>query len=112
MEGPTRAELVAWAAGIFEGEGSIVEQGRVVRLQVKMTDYDVIARLWTIFGGRVYGPYKYDQGDGSERKPAWVWISDGSDPAAIAREMLPWLGERRRERAVAMGLLSQLTIDL
>lgn len=101
---PSEEALWAWAAGLFEGEGSVINAAG--RLSVKMTDEDVVRRLHSIVGGRVYGPYSYDtQVDGSVRKPAWMWVSDGADPGAILRRWWPWLGARRRERAIETGLL-------
>lgn len=99
----------AWAAGIFEGEGSIVINNNCLRLQVKMTDRDVIERLQRTLGGSMYGPYQASQlcEDGSLRKPAWVWNSDSTDPRAILAGLWPWLGERRRQRVQEVGALVQ-----
>ena len=93
MSERTRAELIAWAAGLFEGEGCIILSRGQVALQLKMTDEEIVRRFDDIVGdGRVYGPYCYAEG----RKPYWMWIAQGD----IAREMLdllgPWLGDRRR----------------
>lgn len=111
----TEAEW-AWAAGLFEGEGTILSARRGHRrrleLSLKMTDEDVVRRLRSIIGGVVFGPYQYQQGDGSERKPFWVWRNDGVDAARVLRQMWPWLGERRRARAEELGVLAQLTLDL
>jgi hypothetical protein len=68
-----RRELdIAWAAGLFEGEGSIVisREGRVA-LQVHMTDEDVMRHLAEVLGGNITGPYQYQQPDGHKRKPFW-----------------------------------------
>jgi hypothetical protein len=43
---------IAWAAGLFEGEGTIVDSAGPVQLRVKMTDLDVLERLLDIWGGR------------------------------------------------------------
>ena len=111
----TEAEW-AWAAGLFEGEGSIIvkRQGRrkVLALSLKMTDEDVVRRLHGIVGGVVFGPYQYQQDDGSERKPWWLWRNDGVDPSRVIRQMWPWLGARRRAKAEELGVLSQLTMGL
>lgn len=99
----------AWAAGIFEGEGSIVLDRDRVRLQVKMTDLDVLERLRNVLGGKLYGPYQPTQPkeDGGARKPAWIWSSDTSDPRAILDGLWPWLGERRRQRVQDLDALTQ-----
>jgi hypothetical protein len=50
---------IAWAAGLFEGEGTIVDSAGPVQLRVKMTDLDVLERLLDVFGvGEIYGPYE------------------------------------------------------
>jgi hypothetical protein len=108
----TEAEW-AWAAGLFEGEGTILAslkngRWRKLELQLKMTDEDVVRRFHSIVGGRMFGPYQYQQDDGSHRKEWWLWRSDGVDPARILRTMWPWLGVRRRARAEELGVLAQL----
>lgn len=111
----SRDANIAWAAGLFEGEGSIVPHRQArngVRLQVQMTDHDVLARLQQVLGGKIYGPYRYAQPDGFDRKQSWIWTSDGADVDAIMREMQPWLGERRVARARSLGLLAQLPLEV
>ena len=108
----------AWAAGLFEGEGSItypgkqLGPGRRVRLQLKMTDEDVVRRFQQVVGGIVYGPYKYLHKDGHIRKAAWMWTSDGVDAAELLRRWWPWLGERRRARIEEVGSLRQSVLGL
>lgn len=96
----------AWAAGLFEGEGSILVTGRPgygIRLQLKMTDEDVVRRFRDITGGVVRGPYQSHQDDGHKRKPYWMWQSDRTDPRHILRRFEPWLGRRRAAAAQRAG---------
>jgi hypothetical protein len=59
---------IAWAAGLFEGEGTIVDSTGSVQLRVKMTDLDVLERLLDVFGvGDIYGPYESGSRDGHTR---------------------------------------------
>jgi hypothetical protein len=59
---------IAWAAGLFEGEGTIVDSAGPVQLRVKMTDLDVLERLLDVFGvGEIYGPYESGSRDGHVR---------------------------------------------
>jgi hypothetical protein len=96
MSDRTRAELVAWAAGLFEGEGCITMSDGHVVLQLKMTDEDIVRRFDDIVGyGRVYGPYSYSE----RRKPFWVWLVQGDAVFSILELLAPWLGERRRKCA-------------
>ena len=61
---------IAWAAGLFEGEGTIVDSAGPVQLRVKMTDLDVPERLLDVFGvGEISGPYESGSRDGHVRKP-------------------------------------------
>jgi hypothetical protein len=41
---------IAWAAGLFEGEGTIVDSTGSVQLRVKMTDLDVLEKRFDVFG--------------------------------------------------------------
>lgn len=102
---PDRTEI-AWAAGLFEGEGAICQDknGRV-RLSLKMTDQDCVYQFCDIVGGKVYGPYHYEAKDGYPRSPFWQWHSDkGANPRTIIHMFWPWLQTRRRARALAVGL--------
>lgn len=99
---------IAWAAGLFEGEGSIVTNDGHIRLQLKMTDEDVVRRFAMVLGGNVTGPYSYEQADGHKRKPAWCWSINGAKAKGAARAMEPWLGKRRRARMAALGMFTQM----
>lgn len=91
----------AWFAGLYEGEGSVVQHRTArhrVRLQFKSTDEQIARLALSRIGGKVFGPYQYTYRDGLARKPFWIWVSDGLDPRQVAAAMWPWLGERRRSR--------------
>lgn len=78
---PTPGEEIAWAAGLFEGEGCItVSNGRPV-MRLNSTDADTPRRFCEIVGaGKVYGPY-------------------GIDAMLTVQLLSPWFGERRRRTA-------------
>lgn len=99
----TKAQL-AWAAGLFEGEGCISVGGSRSRrggrnrtymlLSLKMTDEDVVRHFAEVVGhGRVNGPYS------TKNKQAWTWYWMG-DTAAVwaAKYLVPLLGQRRQAR--------------
>jgi hypothetical protein len=97
----TQAEEIAWAAGLFEGEGCIAMNQRTLVLRVVNTDEDVIERFWDIVGvGGMYGPYAQERNrDGCKRKLFWAWLAQ-SDCALEALQLLsPWLSRRRLDRA-------------
>jgi hypothetical protein len=95
---------IAWAAGLFEGEGCITHSHGLV-LRLKSTDEDVIARFCEIVGaGDIYGPYWNRYADGRLRKPYWVWVCPTRDVARVLRSFAPWLGVRRYRRAREVGV--------
>lgn len=93
----TEAE-VAWAAGIFEGEGCITwHGGGRPMLAVNMTDEDVLRRFADVVGGKVYGPC---QGKGATWKPYFRWYVQGNERTERVLALFqPWLGRRRTARA-------------
>lgn len=88
---------VAWLAGIYEGEGSCaITTGRAIRVEIVMTDQDTIERIRTITGlGSVRSLTRRDE----KYKDAWRWSIGSSDAVAFLTAILPWLGQRRLERA-------------
>lgn len=92
-------EEVAWAAGLFEGEGSVTQRRGMILASLKSTDEETPHRFCRIVqGGTIYGPYRYDSPDGFRRKPFWVWIGESVDALEALRLLLPWLGTRRTAR--------------
>lgn len=102
---------IAWAAGLFEGEGcfSYSSNGRrpskenpeqrnyIARATLSMTDEDVVRKFHAVLGfGRTNPKYKRP----GKWKPVWTWCAAGHEKvqATIA---LFWehLGERRKKKA-------------
>lgn len=92
-----------WAAGLFEGEGSIghkvAHRGtrtyKYPRLQLAMTDEDVVRRFHEVVGeGRVNGPYRNQ----ADFKPYWAWAAQNSAAERVMARLLPHLGARRSAR--------------
>jgi hypothetical protein len=95
------SEHLPWAAGLFEGEGTITTNRGRFWVACKNTDHEVLARFANVMPmGALYGPYEYaDQADGHKRKPFWTWVAH-EDAAKDALALFwPWLSERRRKRA-------------
>lgn len=96
---------VAWAAGLFEGEGWIgTRKGanetapRQLKLQIESMDEDALHRFCAIVGcGGVSGPFS--RRDRPERKPIWRWQAACAPAARALDLMLPHLGQRRTARA-------------
>jgi hypothetical protein len=98
-----RPDELAWLAGLFEGEGSVIHRGYSRSKQrgvvIAMTDKDVIERaaLITQVGSVTRMP------DTRSGKPMWRWtLSRWCDLEPLLREMLPWLGIRRRAKVEAL----------
>lgn len=98
---------IAWAAGLFEGEGSIHANrinGRVyLLLNLSSTDRDVVERFHRIIGcGKVYGPY-YEK---NPLRPRYSWHTKNKADSEQALKLLePWLCERRIAKAAEVRRL-------
>lgn len=98
---------IAWATGLFEGEGCILIMDRskdghhrlpVVRLAITMTDRDVLERFCEIAEcGKVGPERRYGR---PHHKPAFMWqISSRAEVERLLLAFRPWFGERRGARA-------------
>jgi hypothetical protein len=93
---------VAWAAGLFEGEGYFggdPRNGHVYpHTALSSTDLDVLERFTKIIGvGKIRGPYKTIKG----KKPIYRWQVTGAPAARVARMLFPFLLERRQKQISA-----------
>ena len=94
-------ERLAWAAGLFEGEGCIFvsKKHRNVSISVKMTDEDSVRRFHSYIGlGKVTGPVPRKN---PRWKPYWVWAVYNFEYVQAALALL-WdgLGQRRQDKAI------------
>jgi hypothetical protein len=91
---------IAWLAGLFEGEGSIENRpGKAFCINIGSTDEDVIMHVAAI---TEVGHLRHAQTLPSGRK-FFVWrVSKAQDAISLLRKILPFLGARRTERALAM----------
>jgi hypothetical protein len=72
----TREEEIAWAAGLFEGEGTFTWDYGRAQLRVKMTDLDVLEKLLDIWSvGKVYGPYETNSKEAPCENPMGLDLS-------------------------------------
>jgi len=115
------SEEIAWAAGLFEGEGCIAldtywtssKRRHRLALSLGMTDEDVVTRFVQIVGvGRV----RLQNRDNGWVQPHWrdqyLWeIGGRKDCLRIAAMFLPYLGTRRRKKLVEC-LSAMDTVDL
>lgn len=111
----TEAEI-AWAAGLFEGEGCFTTQKQqnpkyvMIAARLHMTDEDVVRRFHKVVGvGYVNGPYRHG---GLGKKPAWIWATQKTDEVIAVYKMLsPWLGERRRARGAEVIAIRRAAME-
>lgn len=99
---PTDVEI-AWAAGLFEGEGCITASTRpdgyvrYVNLALTMTDLDVVEKFACIVGIESVKTYA---GVYEGRKIRHVWQTNKiSEVLRVYNLLEPHLGPRRRARA-------------
>ncbi len=109
---PSRDELLAWAAGLFEGDGSTclakhrTHEGHVTA-DVSITQAsscglpEVLTRFKMVMGGvgRTYGPYA-GRGHG---EPIYRYKALRFDDADhVLRSLWPWLGSTKRVQAMSV----------
>lgn len=97
---------IAWAAGLFEGEGCIslysqprkvVEDYKKLYLSMKMTDKDIMERFAEIVGGSVRKHHTPSMKKGNH-KVQWIWTVFNEEAERVAMLLLPFLGERRTSK--------------
>lgn len=103
---------VAWAAGFFEGEGTITMSGARLVCRLNNTDPEPVYRFAQIVRfGEIYGPYHYEQRDGHKRKPFWVWLAEEYDALEVIELLWPWLSGRRRGQAMDHAPLEAILLE-
>jgi hypothetical protein len=104
----TDAEQLAWAAGLFDGEGSVYlakhrSHAGYFRLEAAITQSDpsamphVLTRFKTATSlGFCKGPYRAPPGN----DPVYRWkLYRGPDIQRMVEMLRPWLGEVKRDQA-------------
>ena len=94
---------IAWAAGLFEGEGCLSQRKGDDRwcLEILMTDKDVLEKFADLLGLTINGPYetKNTRGTGVKWKDHYrVGTSARDKVFKIVCEIYPYLCARRREK--------------
>jgi hypothetical protein len=100
----TGQKSIEWASGIFEGEGCIHYEQRYDRwvIEVEMTDGDVMWDLYFALGCRGNIEKMRKRPSRPEHyKATQKWRTSKRDLIFnILKEMYPYLGNRRREKAM------------
>lgn len=100
---------VAWAAGLFEGEGCLTIRGpwKSAALSLSSTDLDVLERFREVVGeGSIIGPDVR-----GSNKPIWRWhVQGAAEVLVVIRLLEPYFGERRKARAEEVKVAAWLVI--
>ena len=103
---------LAWAAGLFDGEGHTGVQKQKKQnkvyvyplVQVVQADREVLDRFATAVGvGSVYGPFK---AYGTQSKPTYHYRVTGKKARVVIDRLTPYLGTVKRlqaQRVLATG---------
>lgn len=95
---------IEWAAGLFEGEGSvsiykIANRSNSYRtiISLRSCDKDVLEKFCSIVGvGKVLGPY---QNKNKNRKDWYDWaVQNYRDCLFVLGQLYPFLGSRRKNK--------------
>jgi hypothetical protein len=96
---------IAWAAGLFEGEGSLTNSGIYPKLYMAMTDLDVVERFMKIVGiGTIHVRDRYPH------KTQYSWQLSGKKCKPVVEMFLPYFGERRAYKA--LNILDDIECNL
>src|ERR1700691_3962032 len=95
----TRDNALAWAAGLFEGEGCFSVGHGNPFAQLAMTDRDIVERFHSIMGvGKIYTQTNRTPA-GNLGKTTYIWRAQNIPAFIHVAELLaPFLGERRHAR--------------
>lgn len=95
---------IAWAAGLFEGEGSITcrkgSDGEIIQMVMSLTmvDEDVVERFCEVVGCGTVAQYFYGP---NKDKIKYQWYTGKSDTVVrLFSELQPYLGKRRTNRGL------------
>lgn len=88
----------------MEGEGSFLTKSDSpgVKIQVCMTDLDILERLQKLFGGKIYSIRRDRESYPSHWKDAWTWTVSGDTAKGVMVLVLPYMGLRRTEKILSV----------
>ena len=101
----TERSDLAWAAGLFEGEGCFSAKRRkqgMIQLSavITSTDLEVLETFNRVIGeGHICGPFDLKN---PRWRPAYHWTANGEAVVRVYDKLEPWLHSRRRERFVEL----------
>jgi hypothetical protein len=100
---------IAWLAGLFDGEGSIVLNRRnrpnslSCRITVTNTFYPLLERVLEVTGtGVLQELTRYHTNPKHAR--SWNWQCNGTNARLILKQILPWLIVKKERAEIILGL--------
>jgi hypothetical protein len=97
-----KVEDFFWMVGILEGEGCFMHgpPSRPNRpiIAIQMTDEDVVKRVASLIGTRVWCDLQGQRGRLRPWKPTFKTVLGGSRAVALMKEIAPHMGSRRRSK--------------
>jgi hypothetical protein len=110
-----KQEIIAYLAGFFEGDGSIMifkspprGQGKspAYRLVLTMTNTNVqVLRLaQKFYGGRIEGPFTR----GNRWRPSFRWELDGENCVPFLSDIAPYIQTKHGQIQIAFKFLAQI----
>jgi hypothetical protein len=105
-----KEQKLIFLAGVFEGEGSFGFWGkaekvnRYLRIQVVMTDEDIVKRFVDYFK---LGFITTRMPKNEEHKKVFKWVVSGDKAIEVMLQIAPFLGIRRQEKFIQCCLSSK-----
>lgn len=91
-EHPTTLDI-GWAAGIYEGEGTVSGSGKYKGVRVVQKDPWILTRLQHLFGGSV----RFYE---NRERPIWAWAMSGARARGFLMTVYKFLSPRRKAQAL------------
>lgn len=89
---------IAWAAGIYEGEGSAIGRDNTTYVQVAQKDPWLLHKMKGFFGGSLYYRKKPSILNGHEYPPIPSWNISGGRARGFLMTIYPFLSPRRQKK--------------
>lgn len=110
-------ETLAYAAGLFDGEGNIVinvthptERNQITAphhqlfIRIKITDHPIVEWLKDNFGGLITD--SSHQPSRVHNRPTWVWCAHGAGGGEFLSAAYPYLRIKQQQAAIALEFLA------
>jgi hypothetical protein len=88
---------IAWLAGLFEGEASFLFRNGSARIQMQMTDRDVVERSASVLGARMSDYVRQPKGKTTYKKVYTLGVH-GALAVSWMMTIYSYMGERRKSK--------------